>query len=225
MILGISRRRSSFPDKLRFEVVERIKPDGSVSTPLDMQSVDGVCNSLQRADVEAVAICLLHAYANPAHEQKIAMRLREVLKCTAYITCSSDILREAREYERTSTTVVNAYLGPAIRGYLSSLIERLEALGFGRQLQLMQSNGALMGAKSIIDRPASIIESGPAAGVIGAAGIAKLTGHSNVIAFDMGGTTAKAALIEEGSPAMTSDYEVGAGINVSSKLVKGAATR
>ncbi len=174
------------------------------------------------SSVEAVAICLLHSYANPIHEQAIARRLRATLKADTYVTCSSDILREAREYERTSTTVVNAYLGPTIRGYLSSLVERLEALGFARELQLMQSSGALMGAKSIMERPASIIESGPAAGVTGAARIAKITGHPNVIAFDMGGTTAKAALIEDGNPAMTSDYEVGAGINVSSQLVKGA---
>jgi N-methylhydantoinase A len=210
------------PRQLRFEVIERIGADGNVRIPLDMKSVDQVCKSIERSGVDAVAICLLHAYANPAHEQQIASKLRAVLKDATYVTCSSDILREAREYERTSTTVVNAYLGPAIRGYLSSLIKRLEALGFGRQLQLMQSNGALLGAKSIIERPASIIESGPAAGVIGAANTARLTGHANVIAFDMGGTTAKAALIEDGSPAMTSDYEVGAGINVSSKLVKGA---
>jgi N-methylhydantoinase A len=142
-----------------------------------------------------------------------------------HITLSSDLLPEIREYERTSTTVVNAYIGPTVEHYLAALTGRLRSIDLGAPLRIMQSNGGVMAAQSAIEKPAYIIESGPAAGVIAAVAMARQIGVANVISLDMGGTTAKAALIENGEPAKTTEYEVGAGINLSSRLVKGRRPR
>ena len=146
----------------------------------------------------------------------------KVLPADVFVTCSYDILPEIREYERTSTTVVNAFLGPIVSGYLENLTDRLRAAGIDRPLHIMQSSGGQMSAASAATKPAYLIESGPAAGVIAAARIAKRVGLDDVITLDMGGTTAKTAIIEGGEPAKTNEYEIGAGINLSSKLVKGA---
>ena len=126
-----------------------------------------------------------------------------------------------REYERTSTTVVNAYIGPVVEHYLSALQQRLRSIGISAPMRIMQSNGGVMAAEAAIAKPAYIIESGPAAGVIAAVAMARRIGLADVISLDMGGTTAKAAMVEHGEPAKTSEYEVGAGINLSSRLVKG----
>ena len=171
--------------------------------------------------VAAVAISFLHAYANPAHERRAAEIVREVVGDDVYITCSSDILAEIREYERTSTAVVNAYVGPVVERYIRSLESSLAAAGISAPLQIMQSSGGLMSAAAAIRKPAHLVESGPAAGVVACAFLARETGIANVISLDMGGTTAKAAILEDGLPVKTSEYEVGAGINLSSRLVKG----
>jgi N-methylhydantoinase A len=132
-----------------------------------------------------------------------------------------DVLPEIREYERTSTTVVNAYVGPLVKRYIGALSGGLEAAGVGGRLRIMQSNGGVMSADAAAEKPAYIVESGPAAGVVGAHKSALAAGLKNVISFDMGGTTAKASLIEDGERSWTAEYEVGAGIQLSSKLVKG----
>ena len=209
------------PRRLRFEVVERMGARGDVRVALDEASVAAVAERIAAAEVDAVAVCLLHAYANPAHERRVAELLRARLGAEVYVTCSSDILPEIREYERTSTTVVNAYVGPIVARYLRALGGRIRELGVQAPLRVMQSNGGVMTASAAAEKPASIVESGPAAGVIACARIARRIGWPNVISFDMGGTTAKAAIVENGEPARTSEYEVGAGINLSSKLVKG----
>jgi len=209
------------PRRLRFEVGERMGPRGEVRVALDEAQAVTVARRIADAEVEAVAICLLHAYANPAHERRVAEILREHLGRNVFVTCSSDILPEIREYERTSTTVVNAYIGRTVAQYLGALGRQIAGLGVDAPLRVMQSNGGVMTAAAAAIKPASIVESGPAAGVIACARIARRIGWPNVISFDMGGTTAKAAIIEGGEPARTSEYEVGAGINVSSKLVKG----
>lgn len=208
--------------RLRREVIERMGPRGEVRIPLDEASVIRAAEFLRDEGVQAVAIALLHSYANPAHEKRVAELVRAVLPADVYISCSHEILPEIREYERTSTTVVNALLGPVVSQYLNSLTHQLADLGFGRQLQIMQSNGGLMGVGAAIAKPACILESGPAAGVVAAARVARNAGVSDVITFDMGGTTAKASIVEEGMPAKTTEYEVGAGINLSSKLIQGA---
>jgi N-methylhydantoinase A len=196
-------------------------PRGQVWRALDEGSVRRAAEAARRANCEAVAIALLHAYANPAHERRVAEIVREIVGEGVFITCSSDILPEIREYERTSTAVVNAYIGPAVRRYINTLLDRLVGVGISARLQVMQSSGGIMPATAAATRPAYIVESGPAAGVIACARLARAAGHPNVISFDMGGTTAKAAIVENGEPAKTSEYEVGAGINLSSKLVKG----
>ena len=209
------------PRRLRFEVEERVGPRGQIWRPLDEESVRRAAESVRRARCESVAIALLHAYVNPAHERRVADTVREIVGDGVFITCSSDILREIREYERTSTAVVNAYIGPAVQRYIDTLLGRLAGIGIGSRLQVMQSSGGIMPAAAAAEKPAYIVESGPAAGVIACARLARAAGHTNVISFDMGGTTAKTAIVENGEPAKTSEYEVGAGINLSGKLVKG----
>ena len=137
------------------------------------------------------------------------------------MTRSSEILPEIREYERTSTAVVNAYVGPAITRYIGSLVDRLREAGIGAQLEVMQSSGGTLTPATARRKPAHLVESGPAAGVMACSYLGRLTGRRQLISLDMGGTTAKAAIVEDGQPVRTSEYEVGAGINLSSKLVKG----
>jgi N-methylhydantoinase A len=208
------------PRRWRFEVKERIGPLGEVWTPLDGRSLEQTLERIKRADVEAVAVCLLHSYANPEHEQQVTEALREQLP-KLYVTPSIEVLPEIREYERTSTTVVNAYIGPQISRYLSSLSERLQAMGIYAPLMIMQCNGSVMTLGMAMALPAHLVESGPAAGVKGAAQLARQLGCPNAITLDMGGTSAKASSIEDGAIQLTSDYEVGGGINVSSLLVRG----
>ncbi len=209
------------PRRRRFEVVERLGPRGEVKVPLDEASVAALVPRLQHARVEALAVCLLHSYANDAHERRVAEILRAALGDDVFVTCSFEILPEIREYERTSTTVVNAYVGPAVAGYLERLERSLAAVGLVAPLELMQSSGGTLRPADARRRPAHLVESGPAAGVIACGHLARATGRRNVVSFDMGGTTAKAALLEDGEPVRTSEYEVGAGINLSSRLVKG----
>jgi N-methylhydantoinase A len=209
------------PRRLRFEVDERMGPHGEVKNPLDETDAAAVVERIKAQGIEALAICLLHSYANPAHERRIAEIARATLPVGVFITCSSDVLPELREYERTSTTVINAYVGPVVANYLNSLLDKLAAIGIRAPLQVMQSNGGIMRTGAAIAKPASIVESGPAAGVIGAARSAQLSGYPNLVTLDMGGTTAKASIVENGQVSKTSEYEVGAGINLSSQLVKG----
>jgi N-methylhydantoinase A len=209
------------PRHLRCEVQERMGPDGTVWRPLVEEDVLAVADLLEHHQVDAVAVALLHAYANPSHEHRIAKILRERLGAGAFICCSADILPEIREYERTSTAVVNAYVGPAVNRYLGTLLQRLDDAGVAGPVQVMQSGGGIMPAAVASEKPAYIVESGPAAGVIACARLARHIGYASAISFDMGGTTAKAAIVEEGEPAKTTEFEVGGGISLSSKLVKG----
>lgn len=209
------------PRRLTFEVSERMGPDGSVWLPLDLAEVRKVAEQLVAAEVEAVAISLLHAYANDRHERAIAEIIGDALGREIPIVLSSRILPEIREYERTSTTVVSAYVAPMVTRYLSILGNRLREAGIEVPLRIVQSNGGAMTRESAIANPAHLLESGPAAGVIACARTVAMTGIQDAISLDMGGTTAKAAMIENGVPVRTLEYEVGAGINLSSQLVKG----
>jgi N-methylhydantoinase A len=209
------------PRHMRFEIAERIGPDGSIWRPLDEQALDTLAQHIAAQGVEAVAVALLHSYANPAHEHRVAASLRARLPSSCFICCSADILSEIREYERTSTATVNAYVGPAVSRYLGTLMTRLAGAGINAPVHVMESGGGVMPAALATLKPAQIVESGPAAGVIACARLSEQIGQPNVISFDMGGTTAKAAMIEGGEPAKTTEFEVGAGISLSSKLVKG----
>lgn len=206
--------------RLRLEVDERLAADGSVITELDIASVNRAIERIKQGGAEAVAVCLLHSYRNGQHEERIAELVKEALP-EVYLSVSIKVLPEIREYERTSTTVVNAYIGPLVNRYIRALGTRLKDVGIGAPIRIMQSNGGVMSAAAAAETPAQIIESGPAAGVVGAHRLAGRLGLQNVITFDMGGTTAKASIIEDGGRSLTTEYEVGAGISLSSRLVKG----
>jgi N-methylhydantoinase A len=209
------------PRRNRFEVDERVGPLGEVWRALDDDEVRAIAATLRNRDIEAVAVCFIHGYANPAHERRTAEILQHELGPGVYVSYSADVLPEIREYERTSTVTVNAHVGPVVKRYLGSLVEELARVGVVAPLRVMQSGGGVTTADGAIRRPAHIIESGPAAGVMACARLAREAGYDNVISLDMGGTTAKAALIEDGEPVKTAEYEVGAGINISSRLIKG----
>jgi len=210
------------PRRLRLEVRERLGADGKVRIPLDEDDVIRAAERFRAERVEAVAISYLHAYANATHEIRTEEILRDVLGNGVYICRGSEILPEIREYERTSTAVVNAYVGPVIRNYADALAGRLAEIGVTAPIEMMHSGGGIMRLAASVKRAASLVESGPAAGVIACARLVRGEDRgTNIISFDMGGTTAKAALIENGEAARTDEYEVGAGINLSSKLVKG----
>jgi N-methylhydantoinase A len=208
------------PRRLRLEVVERVGPRGEIITPLSKASVRAAIKRLKAEKIEAVAVCLLHSYANPEHERQIGEMLRKGLP-GRFVSLSVDVLPQMKEYERTSTTTINAYIGPPVKAYLNSLIEQMRRDGIGGRLRVMQSSGGILSAEAVVDRPAQIVECGPAAGVIGAAKLGTATGYDNLISFDMGGTTAKASIIEKGRMLNSDEYEVGGGISASSPLMKG----
>ena len=205
---------------LRLEVTERVGADGEVLLPLDMDTLHAAIGVIREEGAEAVAVCFLHSYRYPGHERAVGEELRRMLP-GVFVSLSVDVLPEIREYERTSTTVVNACLGPIVKSYTDSLVRRVKDASSDAPVRIMQSNGGIMSARRAAQTPVQMLESGPAAGVIAADNLGKRLGLKNIITFDMGGTTAKAALIENGSPSYTTDYEIGAGISLSSKLVTG----
>ena len=206
--------------RLRLEVDERLDSDGAVVTPLSEEDVVAALDRIAEDGAESVAVCFLHSYRNPAHERRVGEAIRERLP-DIYVSLSVDVLPEIREYERTSTTVVNSYLGPIVKNYLDSLADQLGATEISAPVHIMQSNGGIMSARQAAETPVKIVESGPAAGVVGGDEIGKRVGLPNLITFDMGGTTAKASLIEDGKRSWTTEHEIGAGISLSSRLVKG----
>jgi N-methylhydantoinase A len=206
---------------LRFEVNERVLVTGEVETALDPKEVEAVVEKLLAEKVEAISVCLIHAYVNDAHE----VMIRDIIRRMApemVLSISSEVLPEIKEYERTSTTVINSYVKPIVGRYLTSLIADLRGIEVTAPLLLMQSNGGLTPAEAAAEMPMNIIESGPAAGVIGAQSLARLAGFDKVISFDMGGTTAKAALVEDGEVTRAEEYSVGGGIMIGSRLMSGA---
>jgi N-methylhydantoinase A len=192
---------------LRFEIDERMLPDRIV-TPLEDSAIDRLVKQLREANVEAIAVLLLHAYANPVHEQLLTQALRERLP-NCFITASHELTREYREYERTSNVVANAYIGPLVDRYLGLLDQQLQRGGFAGKFFLMQSNGGLIGPDAARRNCISLIESGPAGGVIGAQSVLADIGAANGVAFDMGGTTAKAGVVEDGIPRIAHQYFIG----------------
>lgn len=212
--------RTLVPRHLRFEVAERIDHEGRVERPLDEAGARTVVERVLAGKVDAIAVCLLNAYANGAHEQLVRELVR-ARDAAIPVTLSSELLPEIREYERTSTTVVNAYVLPVVRHYLGRLEAQLRARKISRPLTIMQSSGGAMGAAAAAERPIHIIESGPAAGVVGAAELARRLGNLSLLSFDMGGTTAKAALVDQGQYLRVGSLEVGGGINISGRLLSG----
>jgi len=206
---------------LRLEVDERINVRGEVERALDPAEVEAVLDRLLAERVEAISVCLLHSYRNGAHERMI----RDIIRRRApemVLSISSEVLPEIKEYERTSTTVINSYVKPVVGRYLRSLTADLKQVGIAAPLLLMQSNGGLVPAEVAAEMPVHIIESGPAAGVVGAQSLARRAGFDKVISFDMGGTTAKAALVENGEVSRAEEYSVGGGIMIGSRLMSGS---
>src|SRR5919109_1845103 len=206
---------------LRLEVDERVDAHGQVVKPLDPAEVERVLDRLLAEKIEALAVCLLNSYANPVHEERIAEIVRRRAPGLT-LSVSAEVLPEIREYERTSTTVINAYVMPIVRRYLGTLRSGLDSSGVKAPLLIMQSNGGLMPDAAAAVRPAHIIESGPAAGVVGAQALARKIGLGKLVTFDMGGTTAKASIVEDGEVSRATEYQVGAGIMHGSRLLTGA---
>ncbi len=206
------------PRALRLEVRERIGGDGAVVVPLDEESVVRAARALAQAQVTSVAVGFLNAYRNDAHERRAGEIVREILGPDVFVCLSSEVLPLIREYERISTTVANAYVGPPVSRYLDGIVERLGAAGFDARLSVMESAGGLLDVASVRARPAGIVESGPAAGIVGAAHLARTLGLKDVVTFDMGGTTAKASIVKDGRIPHADGYEVGGEISATSAL-------
>ncbi|MBI4504360.1 MAG: hydantoinase/oxoprolinase family protein, partial [Chloroflexi bacterium] len=204
--LFIERPEPLVPRYLRYEVDERVDQEGAVLRPLDEAQVLAAADALVAEGVQALAICFLHAYRNPAHER----RTRDLIVARhpqLVLSLSSDVAPEIREYERTTTTVANAYVRPLMMRYLGRLEQQLQRLGMAAPLHMMLSSGGVTTADVGRDVPIQLIESGPAAGAIAAAYYGQLIGEPNVLSFDMGGTTAKICLVTQGRPAYASEFE------------------
>ncbi len=200
--------RHLVPRARRLGVRERMRFDGKVGTPLDKRSLEAAIARLKRDGVTSVAVCYLHAYRDGRHEQATRRALERLLP-GVYVSLSSEVLPQIKEYERFGTTVVNAYVGPALAVYLGRLEERLKAGGYRRQLLVMQSHGGVAGVADSVRLAAGAVLSGPAGGIAGSQHAARLLETGNLITFDMGGTSTDIALIQDGLPQLTGDKTVG----------------
>jgi len=206
---------------LRLTVDERINTAGEVQTQLDLSEAEAAVERLLAEGVEVICVALINSFANPAHEKAI----KEIVKNKAPdipVCISFDVLPEIKEYERTSTTVINAYLLPIVSKYLVTLDNELSRANIQSPLLLMQSNGGLITAETASQLPCNIVESGPAGGVVGGQAFGSKIGLKNIITFDMGGTTAKTSLIEDGKYTRSLEFQVGGGILTGSRLMTGA---
>jgi len=196
------------PRRRRLEVTERLDNNGQILTPLNPEEAEGVVSELLALGVESIGICLLHSFRNPVHEHM----LRDFIlsKRPGFpVSISSEIVAEVREYERTSTTVANAYAMPVVRQYLKELEGGIAELGLGGRLYIMLSTGGITSPDTAARHPIRLLESGPAAGALAAAWIGDQSGLNHVISFDMGGTTAKTCIIENGAPVRVNEFEAG----------------
>lgn len=192
---------------VRLEVAERVLYDGTIERAIDEGEVRAVVRRLRAAGVRAVAVCFLYSYLYPQHEQLVARVLREEFP-DAYCSISHEVLPEFREYERMSTTVINAYLGPVMASYLANLRPKLTALGIAVPPQITQSNGGIISFETAERHPVRTVLSGPSSGVVGALAVARLAGLENLITFDMGGTSTDVSLVARGQPKLTGEMEV-----------------
>jgi N-methylhydantoinase A len=205
--LHYQRDEPLIPRELRLEVAERMDSKGEVVTPLDTAALKKLADEIKRLAVESVGIFFMNSDINPAHEESAADTLKELLPDT-YVTFSTDLTREWYEYERCSTAAANAYVGPQVSTYIRRLDSDLKKQGFPGTLFMMGSNGGLLSAERTCRQPIGLVESGPIGGCIGASAYAEKLGFKNVVAFDMGGTTAKCALVENGRFSVNSLYYV-----------------
>jgi len=205
--LHYQRDEPLIPRELRFEVPERIDADGTVRVPLDTAALEALAEDLKRLEIEAVAVFFMSSYLDPAHEEQAAGVLKRWLP-GVYVTTSTELTREWYEYERTSTVAANAYVGPQVNAYVRRLENELRSRGHDGSLFMMGSNGGLLSVDRSCRQPIGLVESGPIGGCIGAGAYAEALGIRNVVAFDMGGTTAKCALVENGRFSVESVYYV-----------------
>jgi N-methylhydantoinase A len=205
--LAYAKPPAFVPRYLRREVPGRMTHDGQERAPLDLSGLPAILDDFRAEGVDAIAICLIHAYANPAHEQAVLAEVRRLWP-EASAVASHQITREWREYERTSTTVLSAYVQPIAERYLDRLAGAVRSGGFGGQLYVMQSNCGVDSVERTQEIPITMVESGPASGVWGAAELGKAIGEPNVLALDIGGTTAKCALIEGGHVKVMTNYSI-----------------
>jgi len=218
--LGWTKPPPLVPRRHRLGIAERTRADGTVALAPDAGEVEAAIRFLLAEGIESLAVCLINAHANGANERavaEIASRIAPHLP----VSLSHAVLPEIKEYPRTSTTVINAYLLPVVRAYLARLRNGLAGQGIAAPVMLMQSNGGLLAADQAAALPMTIVESGPAAGVIGARALARRLGLPRIVTFDMGGTTAKAAMVEEGEAARAAEFQVGGGIMQGSRLLTG----
>ncbi len=196
------------PRELRVEVDERVAADGSILTPLETEQARQAINGLLDRQVDSIAVCLLNSYANPVHEQELKSLITEIAPGIPF-SISYDVLPQIREFERTSTTVTNAYVKPLTEEYLTCLSSRLEEIGFSGRLFIMLSSGGITSVETAAEHPVRIIESGPTAAVIAGQYYGRLFDISEMFCFDMGGTTAKSCLIQDGVAGVVPTFEVG----------------
>ena len=206
--LQFEKPRPLVPRHRCFGIPERLDASGAELTPLDEDTLRQVAGKLREEGVESIAVCFLHAYANPVHERRAGEIIAEVFP-EAVISLSAEVAPEFREYLRASTTVINSCIRPVVARYLQRIEDRLAQADIAAELLVMQSSGGVYTFAAARQKPVYMVESGPAAGVIAAAHLGQARGYDQVISFDMGGTTAKAGLIQGGAPSVTKDYEVG----------------
>jgi N-methylhydantoinase A len=206
--LRFHREPPLIPRELRLEATERMEASGNARTPLAVEELTSLADALRNEKVEALAISFINSYVNPAHEQAAAETLRKLLP-DVFVTTGSELTREWHEYERTATAAANAYVGPQVSRYIADFDGELRAGGFAGSLLLMGSHGGVISAERGCREPITLVESGPVGGCIGAASFGSALGIDNLVAFDMGGTTAKCAMIERGRYEVESIYYIG----------------
>lgn len=205
----------------RHEVTERIAADGSIVTALDEADLEAAAAAIEAAGIESVAVCFINSYVNPVHEEAAAQFLaRRLPDCV--VSASTQLLPQIQEYERTSTTLVNAYARPTAERYIDSLIARVRRIGIECDVNIMQSSGGGLPSQIAAKNPVYIVESGPAAGVVGAQRLSTRLGYDNIMVVDVGGTTAKASIIEGGVFTTTNEFEVGGEAAMGHRLMRGA---
>jgi len=208
------------PRYLRLELDERVNAKGEILRPLSIAEAKAAIDELISYGVESIAVCLFNSPQNPTHEKQIGQLIRERAP-NIYISLSTEVMPLLKEYERSSETAVNAYVMPLVATYLRALRQNLIDNDIAAPLYIMQSSGGMIIPEVAAERPVEIIECGPAAGVVGAAHLARQQNIGNLITFDMGGTTCKASIVEEGKFTRSPEYEIGGGIHMASRLLKG----
>ncbi|MGK0254971.1 MAG: N-methylhydantoinase A, partial [Mariniflexile sp.] len=195
------------PRYLRFEVEERLNYKGEVLKELSTENITDIIKTCKEEGVEAIAVCLLHAYKNPKHELELVAKLIQLYP-EVDIIASNQVTREWREYERTSSTVLSGYVLPIAKKYLNNLEEKLKSQGLKQSPYIMQSNGGITTLNDVRSNPITMVESGPASGVFGAIALGNVIHKKNLIVLDIGGTTAKCALVENGQVKITTNYKI-----------------